>query len=302
MFSALVSRVSSASRSGISKAAANSFRVAVRPYYRAGTQYATGNALSSREVMVRGLLGASAAAGIVGICVMGQKADENTAHWNDYVSERVKSTYGHFAVGLGMTAASAAVFHRSGIAYRMMASHPIAFSIGGFVVTMGALVATRSIQYENTLAKLSAWSVFNTSIGVTLAPMLLMGGPMVMKAAIYTGAVVGSLSLVAMSANSDQFLSWGQPLAFGLGIIIVTSLGRIFLPAQYFIAHSMMDKVVTYGGLVVFSGLVLYDTQKIVYKSKYAHQFDPVNECLGIYLDTINLFQIILTMLNNRRR
>lgn len=258
--------------------------------------------MSTQEYWTRGLIGASAAAGVVGICILGQKADENTAHWNEYVTDRVRSTYGHFAAGLGMTALTASVFHRTGVAYRMMASHPMAFSIGGFVVTMGALLATRSIPYENTAAKLAAWSVFNTSIGVSMAPMLLLGGPMVMKAAIYTGAVVGSLSLVAMSANSDQFLSWGQPLAFGLGLIIVTSLGRIFLPAQYFVAHSLMEKVVTYGGLAVFSGLVLYDTQKIVYKSKHAAAYDPVNECLGIYLDTINLFQIILSLLSNNKR
>jgi len=298
----MLSRVSAMSRSGLVKASINTARVAVRPYYRAGTQYSAAQPMARSELMFRGLIGASAAAGVVGICVLGQKADENTAHWQGYVSDRVRTTYGYFAGGLAMTAASAALFNRSQGFYRTMASHPIAFSLGGFAITMGAMIATRSIPYENTVAKLATWSVFNASIGGTMAPLLLVSGPVVMRAAMYTGAVVGGLSLVAMSANSDQFLSWGQPLAFGLGIIIVTSLGRIFLPAQYFIAHTMMDRVVTYGGMAVFSGLVLYDTQKIVTKSKFAQQYDPINECLGIYLDTINLFQLILSYMNSKRR
>eukprot|EP00298_Acanthocystis_sp_HF-20_P009565 c18381_g1_i1.p1 GENE.c18381_g1_i1~~c18381_g1_i1.p1 ORF type:complete len:153 (+),score=64.64 c18381_g1_i1:33-491(+) len=150
-------------------------------------------------------------------------------------------------------------------------------------------------------AKLASWGTFNTIMGATFAPVCFMGGPVIVRAAIYTGVVVGSLSLVAMSAHSDKFLSWGQPLALGLGVILITSLGRIFLPAHLFLTHSIMDNIVIYGGTAVFSGLVLYDTQKIVAVAKRSPRFDPINESLGIYLDTINLFQLILNMQSRKK-
>jgi len=124
----------------------------------------------------------------------------------------------------------------------------------------------------------------------------------VLRAAVYTGGVVGGLSLVAMASKSDQFLSWGQPLALGLGIVFVTSLGRVFLPAHFFVAHSIMENVVMYGGLALFSGFVLYDTQKITYKAQHVRDFDPINESMHIYLDAVNLFQLILRFMSNRKK
>ena len=43
--------------------------------------------------------------------------------------------------------------------------------------------------------------------------MLLMGGPIVLKAAALTAVVVGSLTAVAACAPSDKFLYMGGPLA-----------------------------------------------------------------------------------------
>jgi len=233
---------------------------------------------------------------------MGQTASANTADWNEYVTKRVHDTYKYFGGGLGLTAASAYYFFRSGVIHRMLATHPIAFSIGGLVVTMGSMIATRSISQENYAAKMASWSVFNIAMGATMAPAFFLGGPLVLRAAVYTGGVVGGLSLVAMASKSDQFLSWGQPLALGLGIVFVTSLGRVFLPAHFFVAHSIMENVVMYGGLALFSGFVLYDTQKITYKAQHVRDFDPINESMHIYLDAVNLFQLILRFMSNRKK
>ena len=50
-----------------------------------------------------------------------------------------------------------------------------------------------------------------------------------------------------------------------------------------------------YGGLILFGGFLLYDTQKIIYKAERhplygAGKFDPINSSIGIYADTINIF------------
>jgi FtsH-binding integral membrane protein len=258
--------------------------------------------LTQAQVITRGVVGASAAAGVFGLCYVGQQAGENASQWPDFVTNRVGHTYKYFAGGLALTATSAYLLFQSGALHRVLMSHPLAFSLGGFAVTIGSMFTTLNISQENTLAKMSAFAVFNAAMGASIAPSFYLGGPLVLRAAMYTGAVVGGLSLVGMSARSDQFLSWGQPLAFGLGVVCVTSLGRIFLPVRFLMAHSVMENVVMYGGMAVFSGLVWYDTQKIIYKAKYSKEFDAVNESIHIYLDAVNLFQLILSFLSNRKK
>ena len=52
-------------------------------------------------------------------------------------------------------------------------------------------------------------------------------GPLVGRAALYTAGVVGGLSLTAACAPSDKYLKWGGPLALGLGVVFVSSIGTV---------------------------------------------------------------------------
>ena len=63
---------------------------------------------------------------------------------------------------------------------------------------------------------------------------MLLGGPLVVRAAACTAGVVASLSLTAACAPSDKFLSWGGPLALGLGGIFVASIGESTTQSNYF--------------------------------------------------------------------
>ena len=40
---------------------------------------------------------------------------------------------------------------------------------------------------------------------------------------------------------------------------------------------SALHTVYMYGGLVLFGGFLLYDTQKIVHRAEHDHHYDPVN-------------------------
>ena len=63
----------------------------------------------------------------------------------------------------------------------------------------------------------------------------------------------------------------------------------MFLPPTTAIGASMHSMAV-YGGLILFGGFLLYDTQKIIKKAETHQPFDPINSSIDIYLDTINIF------------
>lgn len=62
-------------------------------------------------------------------------------------------------------------------------------------------------------------------MGAVIAPLTLLGGPLMIRAAWYTAGIVGGLSTVAMCAPSEKFLNMGGPLAVGFGVVFASSLG-----------------------------------------------------------------------------
>ena len=63
-------------------------------------------------------------------------------------------------------------------------------------------------------------------MGAVVAPLTILGGPLLLRAAWYTAGIVGGLSTVAMCAPSEKFLNMGAPLGVGLGVVFVSSLGK----------------------------------------------------------------------------
>jgi FtsH-binding integral membrane protein len=72
----------------------------------------------------------------------------------------------------------------------------------------------------------------------------------------------------------------------------------MFLPPTTRLGLSLYS-ISIYGGLVLFSMFLLYDTQKIVHKAETSMRFDPVNESISIYLDILNIFMRIAMILAN---
>ena len=140
------------------------------------------------------------------------------------------------------------------------------------------MMATMSIDYKNTFAEARRVGEFQHSNRSIARTDLCNGGPLLARAAVYTGITVGGLCAIAACAPNDKFLNMGGALSIGLGVMIVTSLGSFFLPATS-AAIPIIHSISLYGGTILFSGFVLYDVQKIILAAEQVYllvPYDPI--------------------------
>lgn len=229
-------------------------------------------------------------------------AVEQSMIWPQYVRDRIKTTYAYFGGSVIVTALSAVACSRSPGFIRMISKNSWLVLGGTIAAMIGSGIVVRNIPYSEGLgAKQLAWAAHCGILGAVVAPLCFIGGPILIRAACYTAGVVGSLSALAACAPSEKFLYMGGPLACGLGLVFASSLGTLFLPPTTALGAGLYS-ISMYGGLILFSALLLYDTQRIVriaetYPLYAVKPFDPVNASISIYLDTFNIFIRIAMLL-----
>ncbi|XP_015610481.1 growth hormone-inducible transmembrane protein [Cephus cinctus] len=259
----------------------------------------------------KGAIAGGAALGLGALCFYGLGLSSETGAidemglWPQYVKDRIHSTYMYFGGSVLMTAASGALCLRSPTVMKIVSRQGwVALGLS-MVAMIGSGVVAQSIPYKEGFgAKQIAWMIHTGVMGAILAPISLLGGPLVIKAAWYTAGVVGGLSAIALSAPNDKFLYMGGPLAIGLGVVFASSMGTLFLPPTTALGAGL-HSMALYGGLLLFSGFLMYDTQRIIRDAKthpqvaygYMKPYDPINNAISIYLDTLNIFVRILSIL-----
>lgn len=259
-------------------------------------------------------------AGVGALCFYGlglanePGAIDRAAVWPEHVRTRVRDTYAYLGATLGVVAGSAVTVFRSPHGQRFFRAcerHPIASTVGLIAAVIGSGVAVQSVPYTPGVgAKQGLWALNAAVLGLMVAPVGVLGGAIALRAAWYTAGIVGGLSAVAVCAPSDKFLSWGGPLSIGLGAVFAASLGSAFIPPTGALGLGL-HSFALYGGLLLFSAFLLYDTQKVIKRAEShpsgmswtgngwtsAHPFDPINASHHIVMDVLNIFIRIVQIL-----
>lgn len=216
--------------------------------------------------------------------------------------QRLHDTFTSIGQGVAVTAISAtAIFRSQGFQNKLLPlveRHPIMAFCGLLGCTAVTMFGTLMTDKKNVIQKQAFYMAFCSSIGLSLAPIGIIGGPIIMRAAAYTGALTSGLVFVSANSPSKQFLSWAAPLSAGLSVVAAASVATIFFPVTG-AAFTALHSISLYGGLVVFTGLVMVDTQKIIKDAEELDDsiYDPINAGLSLYLDSINLFIRIVEIL-----
>jgi FtsH-binding integral membrane protein len=145
------------------------------------------------------------------------------------------------------------------------------------------------------------WSIV-TLIGASLGTVVLLySGVSIATTFAVTATAFGALSLVGYTTKRN-LTGMGSFLIMGLIGLIVAMVVNMFL------ASSAMAFAINCIGVLIFAGLIAYDTQRL--KSTY-YQLGGNSQALGVatnygalnlYLDFINLFRFLLFFMGGARR
>lgn len=250
-----------------------------------------------------GVILATSAAALVGLGIYRWNQSSKTAPQDpafDKIQKRVCQAYSYVFGGLTLTATAAAATYISGIAQYILRNSFVSFGI--FATSIASLIATMVTDKEESKIKHIAWAIFNVSMGMMLSPVGFLSSALVAQAAVISLGLGGALTLAAFLAPNRRFLAWEGPLMAALTSITIASSIAYFFPGSAF-AYGV-DRVSLYGGLLIFSGLLMSSTQQLI--TKAANQddktFDPINSSLNIYLDGLNIFVRILRILEENKK
>ena len=158
---------------------------------------------------------------------------------------------------------------------------------------------TFRIERMTTATARATFFLFAGVMGVSMASIFLVFTNTSIAMAFFTAsAMFAGLSLWGYTTGKD-LSGWGSFLMVGLIAVIGASLVNLF------IGSSVLQMAVSAIGVIVFAGLTAWDTQRlkseyIAYAGSQAVEKLAVMGALSLYLNLINMFQLLLGLMGER--
>ncbi len=198
------------------------------------------------------------------------------------VNKVLRNTY----MLLAMTLVNSAAFAGIAMAVGVSQMAALGMMIAGFIMLF---VVHKTADSAKGLIAIFA---FTALMGASLGPMLmfylsLANGPaLVMQALGGTAVVFFGLSAYALTTRKD-FSFMGGFLMVGLIVAVIGSIANIFLQIP------AMSLAISAAVIMIMSGLILFDTSRII----HGGETNYIRATVGLYLNIYNLFVHMLSML-----
>jgi len=210
-------------------------------------------------------------------------AYETTSRSDSQIISFVKETYKLFAASMMAGAVGAYV----GVP---MAGTIHAMFLPLMLLEIGLLIGLHFVKHKPGINLMVMFGfVFMT--GLMLAPLLARtlgmsgGGTIIGNAFAMTSVVFGAMSFYAIKTTTD-FTSFTKPLMIALLVIVGFSIVNMFL------GNPMLSVIISGAVVMLFSILVVYDTQNIM---QGAYE-TPIDGAIALYLDFLNIFTALLQL------
>jgi FtsH-binding integral membrane protein len=205
-------------------------------------------------------------------------------------------------MGLGTLLTAAVAYLTVNTALINLAANPMVLIVAvlaEFGMVLGLSFGLNRLWVSLATTLFFAYAALN---GFTLSMVLLAyTSGTVFSAFIATAALFGAMSIVGYTTNVD-LTKMGTYLMMGLiGLLIA-------MVVNLFIGSGPLDTIISLAGVLIFTALTAYDTQRI---GRMAAQISQEGDAaaklsimgaLKLYLDFINMFLFMLRLIGGRRR
>lgn len=231
---------------------------------------------------------------------MNEQNYQNVFFLEQGMRRHIVKTLGWMALGLFVTAASAAFFYVSNIYSMLYLTFGGMITILSVILQVGVVFALCSRLTERSVASTrTLFFVYALITGFTFSVFAYAYDVQSIAIAFgITAVYFGSLTVIGYTTKIN-LMKFGPLLYVSLLVLIVVQVILLFVHAG---AETMMFTMI---GLLIFTGLTAYDVQKM--KVLYLECQDEemrerlsVYSALELYLDFINMFLYILRIVGNR--
>jgi FtsH-binding integral membrane protein len=206
--------------------------------------------------------------------------------------------YNNMALGLVITGLTALAIASTPALYQPIFGTPLKW-VAMFAPLAFVFFLSFRMERMTVASARTTFYVFAAVMGVSMASIFLaFTETSIARTFFIAASMFAGVSLWGYTTKRD-LAGWSTFLFMGLIGVVVASIVNVFL------GSSTLQLIVSFAGIIVFTGLTAWDTQRA--KSDYlAFAGTEHAEKLGImgalslYLNFVNLFQLLLTFFGQR--
>jgi len=218
---------------------------------------------------------------------------------DERVTSFMRSVYGWMGIGLAITALTATFIASSPAVVGALAGNRFLFW-GLMLAQLGIVVMLSArAQQLSSAAAAGMFVAYSALTGVTFSFILVaFTGESIATTFLVTATMFGAMAAYG-TMTSRSLAGWGQFLFMGLIGVVVASIVGMFWHSDG------LQFVLSFVGVIVFTGLAAYDAQRLKAMALATPQGQTgsyaIVGALTMYLDFINLFLMLLRFTGNRR-
>ena len=217
----------------------------------------------------------------------------------------ISNVFSWMGIGLGITALISYLFGTSP-QYMSMLINPATGVTGlGWVVTFApiAFVLIMGLGFNklSSTALLTLFLVYSLVMGMSLSFIFLAYSmSSIFSTFLVAACMFGVMAVLGYTTKTD-LTKFGSIMMMGVIGIVIASL------VNFFMKSSMLELIISFAGVLIFTGLTAYDFQKlkrigsgVEYGTEAGNKL-AIMGALSLYLDFINLFLFLLRFLGNKK-
>jgi FtsH-binding integral membrane protein len=213
----------------------------------------------------------------------------------------VANVFSYMTLALVISGVAAYWFAASGMMLELIQTSSVLMWVIMLAPLAAVLVMNFAFNRLSYTALIAIFLVYSFITGLSLSVIFLVyATATIAKVFLITAGLFGTMAVIGYTTKTD-LTKMGSILMMAVIGIVIASVVNMFMKSESF------DYIISCIGVLVFTGLIAYDTQKIKrigagveYGTAVAGKL-AVMGALSLYLDFINLFLFLLRIFGGRR-